>query len=612
MLLNTAEQVLWDEHKDFFAPNGVPNAVAYTAYLGKYAQLGEYNSYIRYDQQQLLGVLLKQAPDAAVATAFFQYYSQFRTGSNSVEFDAWLSDMGAHRPELTDRCLKAAAPALNFTQQVMVLRDVQKLFPGRNIKDYAPPKLLKTKPNVILKQFNPTLPDMPYLLAMSASLMANDDPQSKALGDTIVRGSFIARYGMDPQTDDGRYGNPYNRPSVKYCTTEAFAMLLRHGIDMDPGTLLQQVQLRYNASSVMFDALAYPLMVLEDKQSTPESCAYAMAVFNEVLTFSEASASHPGFGTKAETNANHPGFGPTAEAAFASMHGLLHTEHPQLALRIENLMEEHMRVSTQHGRNSARTYPSVLSTVMDKENGESSLLLPLARRVMRGSPDAMAFLLHHTADVDMDIFNSGRCDPRVRNAFFALLAPSQMDEYLVKALRAFFKDTKKPEERTQSLNHLLGSFSEFSWSDAQKEAFKKSALAPTVILLYLYMTAAGHAKNAELTHSYGLPFTQWKPLPFLQKLYPENQDLWNQMTIGLLQMPRGTTEAAGDVQYQRVMGSMFQAFSQAFLADAPSLSITKGIIESLDANPLDYFLDAHKKAVPQLDLELPEGMFDFA
>ena len=87
--------------------------------------------------------------------------------------------------------------------------------------------------------------------------------------------------------------------------------------------------------------------------------------------------------------------------------------------------------------------------------------------------------------------------------------------------------------------------------------------------------------------------------------------LWNQMTVGLLQMSTPNSGNDWRQQYQCVMGSMFQAFSQTFLADGPSLAITQGIIDSLAANPLDYFLNASKKPAPVMSLELPEDMFSF-
>ena len=165
MILNNDELNIWKQHKDFFCPDDVVNEDAFNAYLEKYAQLNRdanlsWNA-PKYPQQQLLGIILEQAPDKAFETAFSLYYSQFRTGPNSIEFDAWLGDIAVERPGILAKLLKTSTPHFNFTQQVMVLRDVQKCFPGSNIKDYADKKLLKTKPSVILKQFNPALVDMP-------------------------------------------------------------------------------------------------------------------------------------------------------------------------------------------------------------------------------------------------------------------------------------------------------------------------------------------------------------------------------------------------------------------------------------------------------------------
>ena len=599
MILNTAEQEIWKEHQAFFAPNETPNDLAYSAYLNKYAQLTDYESRSGLAQQQLVGLLLKQAPDEAVINALPQYYKQFRTGANSVEFDAWLGEFSARRAELVAQCFKQVAPELNFTQQVMILRDVQKWLPGSNIKDYAPPKLLKTKPSVILKQFNPTLPDMPYLLAMSGSLMREKDPQSQALGDTIVRGCFIARYGMLPESDEGRYPNSWQRPTVKYCTTEAFAMLLRHDVNMAPASLLQQVQLRYNAQSVMFDALAYPVMVFDNPHAASEATDYATAVLDEVLSFAEREPSHDGFGA-------------IAEQALACIYGSLASRDATMSKRIEDVLEIHIRLAKFERYSTNRTYDNVLADVARSLGRGPDLLRPLAKKVLDAAPERLAFLQRVTLDVGADIYNTMSCAPPVCNAFFALLKPEEIEPYLVGSMCTFFDIKNDANSRTQKLKKAFQNLANYEWSAEQKNVFKKSPVAATTILLYLYMTASGHAKNPESTYEQGVPFTQWEPLPFLKKIYPENMPLWNQMTVGLLQMPMSNSGDDFRHQYQRVMGSMFQAFSQAFLAEGPSLAIAQGIIESLDANPLDYFLNANKKAAPVMSLELPEDMFTFS
>lgn len=601
MHLNEQEQQIWNENKEFFAPGGIPNNEAYQAYLGKYSQLGQYRGHTGFPQQQLLGVLLKHAPDMAFQTAFALYYPQFRTGNQSAEFDAWLGEFAAARPEALSTALKTIAPNLNFTQQVMVLRDVQRWFPGSSIKEYTPPKLLKTKPSVILKQFNPTLVDMPYLLAMSASLMQDTDPQSKALGDTIARGSFIARYGMAPESDE-KNASQSNRATTKYCTTEAFAMLVRHGIDMDPATLLQQVQLRYNAQTMVLDALAYPVMVFEASEATQEERDYAMRVLHEVVGFIEKEP-------------DHAAFAGVVESALSRVYGAC----PEGAMkqRIEDVMAEHIRTATPHGYANARTYGDVLSAVASAKGAGQALLLPLAQRVVDAVPneEQLLFLQSVTVGAHAEAktlrYQLARCELAVQNAFFALLAPNKTDEYISNTLQIFFDTDAALVDSTSSLKEMFQKFAAFKWDSEKATAFRESPLAATSILLYLYMTASGNSKNAESTHNYGTPFTQWTPLPFLKKMYPEKMPLWNQMTVGLLQMPMADNEAASKMQYQRVMGSMFQAFSQAFLADGPSLAITQGIIESLGANPLDYFMDAHKKSGPIMDLDLPQDMFAF-
>jgi hypothetical protein len=203
-------------------------------------------------------------------------------------------------------------------------------------------------------------------------------------------------------------------------------------------------------------------------------------------------------------------------------------------------------------------------------------------------------------------------DPSARNAFFALLPPNSMNEYLSGSLRIFFAPAIALTTRTESLKRMFQHFSSFDWDTPKTEAFRQSPMAATSILLYFYMSASGHSKHAECTHRHGVPFTEWEPLPFLKKIYPDKKVLWNQMTIGLLQMPTAENDTDAQLQYQRVMGSMFHAFSQAFLPDGPSLAITQGIIESLGANPLDYFMDAHKKTGPVMDLALPDDMFSFS
>ena len=606
MILNDTEQRIWAEQKDFFAPNGIPNDVAYDAYLGKYAQMGAgYQAHAKFEQQQLVGVLLKNAPDAAFEKGFKLYYPLFRTGANSVQFDDWLGEFAAERPAILAKTLRSMAPDLNFTQQVMVLRDIQKWFPGSNIKDYAPPKLLKTKPTVILKQFNPTLVDMPYLLAMSASLMAEKDPQSKALGDTIVRGSFIARYGMPEDSPEDR-GPTWPYGDVKYSGVSAFAMLERYGIEMDPRVLLEQVQLRYNAQSVMFDALAYSVMVLETDSSTQPAKSSAQSILQEVLSFAEKTPDHPGFGLQ-------------TESAFARIYTRL--EDDTQKKRIEELMAEHMRLGTEKRQEyraaTHRTYRDVLSTLASVKNGSSALHTTLVGRMYRLLPEdqKMAFLQSATVDADIKrntvSHMTDRYDPATQNALFALLEPSGMEDFIAGSLRTFFENDAQLPDSTDGMKTMLCRLAQLDWSPEQSQAFRDSPLAATTMLLYLYLTATGQAKYAESTHRSGLPFTQWEPLPLLKKVYPDKMPLRNKMTVGLLQMPMEEQEAAAKMQYQQVMGSMFQAFSQAFLADGPSLAISQGIVDSLGVCPLDYFLDAHKKAVPAMDLDLPEDMFSF-
>ena len=605
MILNSDEQSIWALHKDFFYPDGISNEDAFNAYLQKYAQLGQlqgYARYPRYPQQQLLGVILKHAPDAAFKAAFQCYYSQFRTGASSAEFDAWLGDVSIARPAVLAEALRYISPELNFTQQVMVLRDVQKWFPAHNIKKYAAPKLLKTKPNVILKQFNPMLVDMPHLLAMGAALIKNEDPQCKALGDTIVRGSFIARYGMPPESEEGTYVASMQRSTVKYCSTDAFAMLLRHGLKMDPGSLLQQVQLRYNAQSVIFDALAYPVQVLENEQSSQEEKTDALAVFNEVMIFSE---SHP----------NHLGFINVVESALARLHAVVPLEEQRV--RIENHLVSHMEnLSGNKLEYSNARYD--VSVVLSTVRLSNPALMPILVKHLFDSIDAnekLQFIRNATDNADYGEHkypvNIGCADVDTKKSCFNLLPENQVEEFVLGTLRYCFESCTSAYDQTPYLKDVLDCFAHFDWSESKATVFRRSPLAATTILSYLYLNAIGHADAVEPMQEHGTPYMQWTPLPFLKKMYPEQTELWNSMTIGLLQMPIADTEEEKQHQYQKVMASMFNAFSKAFLVDGPSLGIAQGIIESLGASPLDYFIDAHKTISSALELTLPENMFSF-
>lgn len=600
MILNNDEKEVWELQKGLFYPGGVANDDAFHAYLKKYSQLTDprfavYSGYASYPEQLLLGVILKHTPDSVFQEAFTTYYSQFRTGENSAEFDTFLGDLAVDRPNVLATALKSSAPSLDFTKQVMVLRDAQKWLPGSNIKDYAAPKLLKTKPSVIAKQINPRLEDMPYLVALSATLLRNEDPQSRALGDTIAKGSFIARYGMPIEY---KYGINLRLPTVKYCSDEAFTLLQRHGVTIAPSVLLQQVQLRYNAQSVVFDALAYPVRVLEDSNSPQSEKLNALDVLDEVLTFSESKPDHAGFNT-------------VVESALSRLHAVVAT--PERRLRIEDRLTLHMLGKNSYG---CPSMASVLSTV---ERTNEALLFKLAGRAFDSIKprEKLYFLQNATIEVEQHkrklTVALDSADTAVQNAFFALLPATQVEEFISGALYSFFDPATSSDnqDRTSSLKDMLNSFAQFDWPPENAAAFRASPLAATTILLYLYMAAAGHTDHLEPLGEAGIPYTDWTPLPFLKNMYPEKMELWNRMTLGLLQMPMEETKERKKEQYCKVMGSMFQAFSNSFLVDGPSLGITQGVIESLDANPLDYFMDAHKKKGPLLDLALPDDMFAF-
>ena len=593
---------IWEQHKDFFCPDNVVNEVAFNTYLEKYAQLNLDSNLSwgapKYSQQQLLGIILKQAPDKAFETAFTLYYLQFRTGPNSIELDAWLSDIAIERPDLLITLLKKSTPHFNFTQQVMVLRDVQKLFPGSNIKDYADKKLLKTKPSVILKQFNPSLVDMPYLLAMSASLLKNEDPQSKALGDTIARGCFIAQYSMPLAMTGSSYCMDTTPPAAKYCSTEAFTMLVNNGIDMPAALLLEQVQLRCKSQCVMFDALAYPVAIFENKASSQMAQSNALDVFDAVMTFSEFNPGHPGFGT-------------VVEHALSRLHAVLPLQENRQ--RIEQHMTLHM-LNTPPSRQGYRDIEPLLSLVQRTNPVLLRVLVDNAFKAV-DAVDQLYFLQNVIVNVKhenralpfcFDYTNNG-----IKNAFFALLPTEKVEAFMSDSLRSFFDPTSTFHSPTFCTKNMLQVLSTMEWSQSNANAFRESPLASITILLYLYMAAAGHNDGMEQTHVKGIPNTDWEPLPFLKKIYPEKMQLWNQMALGLLQMPLVPDARDQQRQYQKIMGSMFQAFSQTFLADGPSLRDTQGVIESLEVNPLYYFIEAHKTKSPILSFSLPDDMFSF-
>lgn len=604
MQLNPHEQSLWEQHKSFFAPDGQPNADAFEAYFAKYSSLTLDGMYVNPHVQMLIGTLLKQAPDEAFSMAFPVYYERHRTNNNSSStelFDAWLNDIASERPDVLAKGLKAAAPNLNFTLQVMVLRDAQKFFPGSNIKDYAAPKLLKTKPSVILKQLNPNVSDMPYLLDMSAALMRDEDPQSKALGDTIVRGMFIARYGMPPENSKYVFSTDYRRPTDKYSSHDAFGMLDKHQIRMDPSVLLEQVRLRYNAKSVVFDALAYPIMVFEQPDSTPEARENAMAVVQNVLTY-------------AEQNPEHGGLTYLVDLALARLHDMI--PNPTLQQNIEKYMVARMA-------HSEKTASQVLQFA---EKVDGPLFGTLVKHAVGQVPQKDLVPFMKDALHNMDTFKTKTRAPfelshlsqGLKRELFQYLPADKLETYLSSTLKTCFGPA--PDNymamtdkvwHARSLKGLFSTFAQLDWTPEKAETFKNSPLAPTAILLYLYVAAAGYNDRPEVNHQAGAPFTEWDPLPFLKAMYPEKQALWNQMTVGLLKMPVEDIAEIQKRQYEWVMASMYQAFSQTFLTDGLSFEATRGVIEALDANPLDYFINAHKNTGPALSFDLPDNMFDF-
>lgn len=602
MPLTAFEQQLWEQHKDFFAPNGQINDDAFNAYFSKYANLSIEGNYVNPNVQALLGMLLKKAPDAAFSMALPFYYERHRNSNVPEHFDAWLEDIAAERPELLAHGLKAAAPNLNFTMQVMVLRDAQKLFPNSNIKEYAGPKLLKTKPSVILKQLNPNVRDIPYLLDMSAALMRDQDPQSQALGDTIVRGIFIARYGMPPENAEYQFSSGHRHPTEKYSSHDAFGMLDKHHIKMDPDVLLEQVRLRYNAKSVVFDALAYPVMVFEQPHSTQEARDNAIKVLDNVLAY-------------AAQNPDHGGQTYLVDEAFAQLHNIM--PDPTVRQRIE----QHMTARMDH---SEKTASQVLQFA--EKVGGTLLETIVKHAVAQVPPKDMVPFLQSTLH-QMDTYHPKTRAPfdvryvssTLKRELFQYLPASKLETFLSGALKKCFEPAPKnyhssvPDKvwHARSLKSMFSTFAQLEWSPEKAETFRKSPLGPTAILLYLYVAAAGYNDRPEVNHQSGAPFTEWDPLPFLKAMYPEKQALWNQMTVGLLKMPVEDIAEIQKRQYEWVMASMYQTFSQAFLTDGLSFEATRGVIEALDANPLDYFINASKNMEPVLSFDLPSNMFDF-
>ena len=201
-------------------------------------------------------------------------------------------------------------------------------------------------------------------------------------------------------------------------------------------------------------------------------------------------------------------------------------------------------------------------------------------------------------------------DTKSTQAFFKELPASCIEPHVSHALRTIFEH-QKPEDRATELASTMRKWTHLSWSEEQRRAFVQSPLAATTILVYLYMTASGQRKYIESTHHSGVPDMSWAPLPLLEKFYPEKKPLWNQMKLGLLQMPMANSDMGKKMQYERVMASMFNVFSSAFLPDSPSFATIHGMIEGLDASPLDYFTHIQKNTEPALSFELPQGMFEF-
>lgn len=592
MQMNPQEQALWNKHKAFFSPLDVVDHAAFDAYFNKYALIKEERPGA--DQQTLLGVLFKHAPEATFETFFPHYYAQFRTSLQSTQFDAWLGGIAAERADLLKRTFKSAGPLLNATQQVMVLRDVQRWFPGSVIKEYAPPKLLKTKPSVVLKQFTPALVDMPYLLDMSVSLMNDSDPQSKALGDTIVRGCFIARYGLPPSQSDECL-------SAKYSSIVAFSMLMDHGISMDPGTLLQQVQLRYNAQSVMFDALAYCERVLTAPAIYPTMQDNARDVLAEILTFSESNLGHKGFDA-------------------LPMHALVRL-YPRVDATNQARIQTHLSESMFF--NDAEDLSNILFIAA---HHDSPLVKPLTRAVLDKTPanERPSFLqlaLFNEENEDTPLAMALNHPPTaVRDALFEQVSPSEIAALVGATLRLIFQgeSTHRNESaharRTHMLADVLECMTELQWSEEQRMAFQQSLQATTAILLYVYSAASGARKWPESVHANGVPNMDWMPLPVLKMLYPEQMPVWNRMTIELLNMPLSSQpeDSAEHMKYYtNVMATMYNMLAQTFLENAPSLSATQGLIESLGIGALEYFESAPHKKEPVLQWDLPEGMFSF-
>ena len=547
MQLTTIETALWAEHRDFFCPDGVPNDSVFEAYLSKYAA-NPLPTIAHAGHQNLIGVVLKHAPERAFEMGFASYYRNLRAEKDSPMFDDWLGDVAKARPDLLRRSLKNAAPLMEFTEQIMVLRDAKKWFPEDNIKAYAAPKLLKTKPTVVMKQFNPVVVDMPHLLAMSASLMAQDDAQCKALGDTIARGCFIARYGMPPETDPASFANDgYRpRPSEKYCSPAALGMLVDHGIFMEPSDLLNQVQLRYKATSVVTDALAYPVRVFEDSNAPKNHRMFAFKVLDTVLADIATSTL------------------PTqVTSAIARIHHACGDTSVQ------------QRIETQ------------CIASMTKNSGQVGNILA---QTSASSPALLEVMTKHVLTQiepkqHLDFYYATLLNPR---PFHGKL-PISCSTFDTQSTQAFFKEL--PVSCIES--HV------------------SHALAATTILVYLYMAASGQRKYIESTHQSGVPDTSWAPLPLLEKFYPEKKTLWNQMKLGLLQMPIEGSDVGRRVQYERVMASMFNVFSSAFLPNAPSFTIIQGMIQGLDVSPLDYFTHIQKNTEPTLTFDLPADMFEF-
>lgn len=584
----------WQKIEYLLAPDGIEDQKAIKSYLTKYALLSPGIQYHARPDPTVLGAVFKHGSLTAIEDAFVPFYKQFRlfeplpnynedehTVPDYVMFDDWLADMAASRPQDLEVLLRKVSVELGFTHQAMVLRDAKKWLPASDMLSYIPVDLPNKRPATLFKDFTATAKDLPFLVDVGATLVAQGPTDKhKALGDTLMRSCFFNCYaqGQDRRDELSRDSN----------AKAAFNLIAQYPLVDDFSTLLKQVTVRVKKPTVVWDALSYCAVTLESPSTTERDKARANAMVIDIID-------------KENPKGLRDRYYHNASQALGRVYQSSGDETTKLA--ILNFIETHMRSDSRFAANTidplARTSPLAFGALLD--------------RLQVGQPmhvwNQVLALLATSVSIRPDCgFHVESAGAEASQFVFSRLAGPELLACLQAALDGVCSEQGNPTPVAE-LGELLRELSALQWTPAQRDTVRQSDWPATAVLLHLYLAGCSEESAGQEALSGALPSTQWQPLPFLRMLYPEHAPLWRSMELGILDMTVEKGQEAANSQ--QLMINLFDMFSKSFSDKGTDFQTSQKVIAGLGLLPLDFFLGCASKT-PEPVFDLPEDMFSFS